>query len=555
MFLDGRPRGGHRLARGTPGHRAGVRRDHAGLRAGGALRPPNSPCCAATTTNACRPRSSKGTFAVLRRGAAREPRAPQGPGLHVGRLARRHGGLAGDAGAGAAGVRQRVHAGFRPDVRVRHVRGGVPAGAGGVPGGPHGGQAAGPHVRGGAVEPARANVRATSTSCRSPSSPRRSAGCSWRASPPMSIRSQQFTEWGGIAWLISFVQAFGALALMLIYSWQLSIVVVLLVVPLVLVVRLDAGAAVGGVRRCADPRGRDAERGLRERDGRRRRARLRPGRARSTARVTRRDRRRTAEVVAHLRPPRCGRWPACSTPSRCSVVVRGRDLRASGGSRSAGRRRSCSWRSLPGPVQRPARDLQPRPRPRSPAGARSWRCWTCRSRSRSPTAGVRAAAGRPRGAADDVRTPTATAARAARHHVDGAGRRQRRHRGRDRVRQDHVRQAADAARRPRGRHDPGRRRRPARGRAGVAAARRVRMVPQDGFLFDGTVRENVRVGPRGRDRTRRGHGLRGARARRLGRGAARGSRHRASASGARPARWASGSSSRWFARRSPTPGC
>jgi len=46
---------------------------------------------------------------------------------------------------------------------------------------------------------------------------------------------QQFTEYGGIAWLISFVQAFGALALMLYYSWQLSIVVVLLMVPLVVV--------------------------------------------------------------------------------------------------------------------------------------------------------------------------------------------------------------------------------------------------------------------------------------------------------------------------------
>jgi len=46
---------------------------------------------------------------------------------------------------------------------------------------------------------------------------------------------QKFTEWGGIAWLISFVQAFGALALMLFYSWQLSIVVVLLMVPLVVI--------------------------------------------------------------------------------------------------------------------------------------------------------------------------------------------------------------------------------------------------------------------------------------------------------------------------------
>jgi putative ABC transport system ATP-binding protein len=46
---------------------------------------------------------------------------------------------------------------------------------------------------------------------------------------------QQFTEWGGIAWLISIVQAFGALALMLVYSWQLSIVVTLLMVPLVVI--------------------------------------------------------------------------------------------------------------------------------------------------------------------------------------------------------------------------------------------------------------------------------------------------------------------------------
>ncbi len=46
---------------------------------------------------------------------------------------------------------------------------------------------------------------------------------------------QQFTEWGGIAWLISIVQAIGALALMLFYSWQLAIVVVLLMVPLVVI--------------------------------------------------------------------------------------------------------------------------------------------------------------------------------------------------------------------------------------------------------------------------------------------------------------------------------
>ena len=46
----------------------------------------------------------------------------------------------------------------------------------------------------------------------------------------------EFTEWGGIAWIISFALVFGALALMLVYSWQLTIAVVLLVVPLLLLV-------------------------------------------------------------------------------------------------------------------------------------------------------------------------------------------------------------------------------------------------------------------------------------------------------------------------------
>ncbi len=51
----------------------------------------------------------------------------------------------------------------------------------------------------------------------------------------------QFTEWGGIAWIVSFAQIIGALVLMLFYSWQLTIPVILLVAPLLLVVwRLQA---------------------------------------------------------------------------------------------------------------------------------------------------------------------------------------------------------------------------------------------------------------------------------------------------------------------------
>jgi putative ABC transport system ATP-binding protein len=47
---------------------------------------------------------------------------------------------------------------------------------------------------------------------------------------------QQFMEWGGIAWIISIAEAVGALSLMLWYSWQLSLAVVIMLVPLLTVV-------------------------------------------------------------------------------------------------------------------------------------------------------------------------------------------------------------------------------------------------------------------------------------------------------------------------------
>jgi len=46
----------------------------------------------------------------------------------------------------------------------------------------------------------------------------------------------EFTEWGGIAWIVSFAQIIASLALMLAYSWQLTIPVLLLVAPLLLIV-------------------------------------------------------------------------------------------------------------------------------------------------------------------------------------------------------------------------------------------------------------------------------------------------------------------------------
>ena len=43
----------------------------------------------------------------------------------------------------------------------------------------------------------------------------------------------KFTEWGMVAWIVAVAQIAGSLALMLVYSWQLTVPVVLLVVPLI----------------------------------------------------------------------------------------------------------------------------------------------------------------------------------------------------------------------------------------------------------------------------------------------------------------------------------
>ncbi len=54
----------------------------------------------------------------------------------------------------------------------------------------------------------------------------------------------KFTEWGGIAWIVSIAQIAGALALMLAYSWQLTVPVVLLVGPLLaIILRMQAKLA------------------------------------------------------------------------------------------------------------------------------------------------------------------------------------------------------------------------------------------------------------------------------------------------------------------------
>ena len=104
-------------------------------------------------------------------------------------------------------------------------------------------------------------------------------------------------------------------------------------------------------------------------------------------------------------------------------------------------------RRLPARVHRPAGDLRPTRRPRSPAGGRSSPCSTCRSRSSSPSPGVelRRAVRSARPSAG-VRLPRGrrrcSAASRSRSTRDARGGRRP-----DRLREDDVREAAGPARR------------------------------------------------------------------------------------------------------------
>jgi putative ABC transport system ATP-binding protein len=52
----------------------------------------------------------------------------------------------------------------------------------------------------------------------------------------------KFTEWGGVAWIVSFAMILGSLLLMLAYSWQLTVPVVLMVVPMLVIVARMQGS-------------------------------------------------------------------------------------------------------------------------------------------------------------------------------------------------------------------------------------------------------------------------------------------------------------------------
>ena len=212
-------------------------------------------------------------------------------------------------------------------------------------------------------------------------------------------------------------------------------------------------------------------------------------------------------------------------------VVDLRSVRRSGrggGSRSAACRRSCSCPTCSCTCSPTCRRSTPRRRRRSPAGGRSSRCSTSPVEIVEPAHGVDAARGPARGPnAGTVSYRVPAKAGPVLHGIS--------HRGAGAARTSPssarpgsgkttfaklLTRLADPAR---GRHR-GRRRRPARvARASRHAA--IRMVPQDGFLFDMTVRENVRDGRAGRERPRGRDRVRGAGPGRLGRLAPRRAGH------------------------------
>ena len=116
-----------------------------------------------------------------------------------------------------------------------------------------------------------------------------------------------------------------------------------------------------------------------------------------------------------------------------------------------------------------------------------------------------------------------------------------------------ARQAGGALLRPRPRARAGRRPRPARRDRAARCARSSGIVPQEGFLFSGTIRDNIALRPPGRRPTRTcAAAARAVGAARVHRAAARRLRHRGRRARRPPVGRASASWSRSRARRRPT---
>ncbi len=326
-----------------------------------------------------------------------------------------------------------------------------------------------------------------------------------------------FTEWGGIAWILSIAQILGTLVLMLLYSWQLTVPVVVLVIPLLLVVGyLQAGfsSAYTAVRtRVGEMLSEVSESVMGA-------AVVRAyGLDESIDRRVKRaigDRYR-AQMVAHRRastlfPMAVLFWALALAAIVIVGTIYGREWGLTIG-------RISAFLFLAQLFLDPFSDL-PEIYSETQTAIAGWRkilsVLDLPVEITEPADGVVLPRGALEVVADDVRYAYPGSAHVLHGvYAAGSGRRERGDRGRDRVRQDDVREAADAPGRPGGGRDPGGRggpapggaRVPARGRPHGAAGR----VP---LRRDRPGQRPVR--PRGRHRPGRGHRVRGARARRLG---------------------------------------
>ena len=256
----------------------------------------------------------------------------------------------------------------------------------------------------------------------------------------------RFAQWGAVAWIVDTRRhrrrARGDGRVLV----ALALVTVVVFVPMLPLMRMPAAPPAAGLRPGAHPGGRHPVRVLRER-------RWAPASSGPTASRTRARRRLDDAIDASTGPrPRAARYFALMFPLRRRLRRAGPGLgarrSAPGGARVGPRRRRAG--RLPVPREPAAVARSPswarsstRPRPRSPAGARCSTCSTCPSTWSSPTGGVTLPAGPGRRSAPRASSsPTATGGRgAARRRRRAPGRHRRGHRRRDRLGQDHLRQA------------------------------------------------------------------------------------------------------------------
>ena len=381
----------------------------------------------------------------------------------------------------------------------------------------------------------------TSTGSASPTTTRPSGACSRRGSRATSRPSPGSPQWGAVAWIVNSVVIVGTLVVMAMYSWQLALVTVVVSVPAAAApARAAAPAAARPTTSLRTRVGQTLSAVSESGDGRRRSS----GPTASAAGPAERlddaiDNQYRAEI-------RAARYFALHVPARRHVRRRSPSRRSSRSARGTGRAGASTPAQLvacPVPREPAARARSPssarsstRPRPPSPAGARCSTCSTSRVDVVEPEPGVELPDRRRSTVArrgPRVRLPRRRPG-AARRRRRAPRRHRRRRRRRDRLGQDHLRQAAVPAGRP------DRRARSCSAASTCATWRRRRAATRcawcrrTGSCSTPRVRDNVRMGRDGATDDEVDAAFARARARLVARRPARRPRHRGRRAGREP---------------------